>query len=190
MFGLINHALEGFLRETHGDNRWQAIVAATGCGLDRFEPLLPYPADLTEALIAAASDHLGRPRDMLLEDLGIWLVAPRSGGRLRRLLRFGGVGYVDFLASLEELPNRARLALQDIRLPVIRLTERGGGTFRLRLEEPFAGALHVAVGLLRAMADDYGALVMIEVVRGGIGIHLLDASHAKGRRFALAATVP
>jgi hypothetical protein len=49
----------------------------------------------------------------------------------------------------------------------------------------------VGVGLLRAMADDYGALVVIDhagPAPGGerVSIQLLDHQFATGRRFTLA----
>lgn len=189
MHGLVNFAIEGFLRDTYGVAQWHAIVQHTGLPFDRFEPLLSYPPDLTERVITGASQVLSRSDETLLEDLGTWLVSPRSGGRLRRLLRFGGVNFLDFLLSLQELPDRARLALPDFSLPELSLVEQGAGQFDLRFNEPFAGAGHVMVGLLRAMADDYGALVLIEHDPSGISIHLLDADFAEARHFDLAAAL-
>lgn len=187
MHGLVNHAFECFVCDTFGAADWRAITQRAGLPFDRFEPLLFYPRETTKALIAAAADWLERPAETLLEDMGTWLVSPRSGGRLRRLLRFGGVTFSDFLISLEEVPERARLALPDLVLPELRLIEEGEGVFLLRLREPFAGALHMLVGLLRAMADDYGALVVIEGEAGSIRIRLLDPDHGEARHFALAA---
>ena len=53
------------------------------------------------------------------------------------------------------------------------------------------GVGHVVVGLLRAMADDYGALVLLDHQGADDGaevvsIHLLDQRHTEGRRFDLA----
>ena len=55
------------------------------------------------------------------------------------------------------------------------------------------GVGHLIVGLLRAMADDYGALVLLEhrgVADGGeqVAVTLLDQSYAAGRRFDLIMT--
>jgi hypothetical protein len=54
------------------------------------------------------------------------------------------------------------------------------------------GGGHVMLGLLRAMADDYGALVLLDhqgMTEGAevISIHILEQSFAEGRRFELAA---
>lgn len=187
MHGLVIHALERFVCDTYGAADWRSITQRAGLSFDHFEPLLFYPRDMTQALIASASAWLDRPAETLLEDLGTWLVSPRSGGRLRRLLRFGGVHFSDFLISLEEVPERARLALPDLVIPEIRLLEEGEGIFRLRMREPFDGAHNLLIGLLRAMADDYGALVLIEGMDGGVHIQLLDPEHSEARHFDLSA---
>jgi hypothetical protein len=191
MLGLINRALENFLKERHGPGLWQRVVRRACLPFDSFEPLLIYDASLTDAVVDAACIELGLPRDLVLEDMGTALVSHRNRDVLRRLLRFGGVTFRDFLHSLEELPDRARLALPDLSLPDLRLEDGGGGRFTLFAAPPFAGAGFVLIGLLRAMADDYGALVLLDMAapvdaRDAISIHLLDESHAEGRRFDLA----
>lgn len=184
MLGLANHALESFVRGTFGPANWKAIVRRAGLASDHFEPLLRYPPELTDTLVDAAEAQLGRPRDTILEDLGTWLVS-RPEGRLRRLLRFGGVSFLDFLHSLEELPERARLAMPDLVVPDLKLSEHGAGLYTMTTDEHFSGAQHVVVGALRAMADDYGALVLIESGGDEIHIQLLDAQFAEARRFDL-----
>lgn len=192
MHGLVNKALENFLKERHGLTVWQRIVSRAGLPVASFEPLATYDLKWTEAVILAAVQELDRPRDTILEDMGTALVSHHSGERLRRLLRFGGVSFRDFLYSLEELPARARLALPDLHLPDIHLEELAPGQFRLRANVPFAGAGCVLSGLLRALADDYGALVLLDISHSATGdeviaIDLLDEAHAEGRRFDLAA---
>lgn len=191
MQGLINRAFENFLRQRHGQALWQRVVDRANLGFDSFEPLLSYDPALTDAVISAACQELGRTRESVLEDMGTALVSRRESDGLRRLLRFGGVSFRDFLHSLEELPDRARLALPDFHLPSLRLEDMGGGQFALHAVPPFAGAGFILMGLLRAMADDYGALVLLDMSpskSGGdvIFIHLLDESHSEGRRFDLA----
>ena len=194
MHGLINRALENFLKERHGLAMWQLIVQRAHLPFDSFEPLLTYAPALTDAVVSAACVELARSRETMLEDVGTALISHRDRDGLRRLLRFGGVGFRDFLHSLEELPDRARLALPDLHLPTLRLEDRGAGRFCLTLAAPFDGAAFIMIGLLRAMADDYGALVLLDIAVPDAGddaifIHLLDEAHAEGRRFALAAGV-
>ena len=146
---------------------------------------------MTHAVLDRAVARLGKPLDAVLEDLGAYIV---SLERLRRLLRFGGVGYADFLDTLEELPDRAQLAVPDLGLPTLQMTETGPGQFTLICLSPHAGFGHVMAGILRALADDYGALALIDHLGADagaerIGIELLQDQFAEGRRFELAGPV-
>lgn len=192
MHGLINRSIQSFLRDTYGDALWSDVARSAGLGFDSFEPMLTYDAAVTETVVATAARLLDRPRDSVLEDLGTYLVSHPAQEGVRRLLRFGGVDFPDFLASLEDLPGRARLAVPDLDLPDLTLDDEGPGQFALTCRAGLPGAGHVLLGLLRAMADDYGSLVLLDH-RGGapdgaevVGILLLDTAHATARPFDLA----
>lgn len=194
MYGLLNRALENFLKERHGVPLWQRVANRAQSPSDGFEPLLTYEPALTDALISAACAELGQSRDTVLEDLGTALVSHRDRDGLRRLLRFGGVSFHDFLHSLEELPDRARLALPHLQIPPLVLHDQGAGRFTLMAAPYISGAGFILMGLLRAMADDYGALIVLDLAPPVAGvdvieIHVLDEAFAEGRRFELAAAV-
>ena len=191
MHGLINRSIQCFLRDTYGPAIWSAVAREAQLGFDNFETMLIYDQALTDAVIDAASRLLARPRDTVLEDLGIYLVSHPNVQSLRRLLRFGGVTYADFLHSLEDLPGRARLALPDIDLPQLDLVDHNASDFTLICHSQLDGVGHVVVGILRAMADDYGALSLVEHLGprdGGeaISITLAETAFTAGRRFDLA----
>jgi hypothetical protein len=191
MHGLINRSLQCFLRDTYGAQAWWAIARVAELRFDDFEPLQIYDTALTEAVVTAAARELQRSRETVLEDLGTYLVSHPNLEALRRLLRFGGVSFVDFLNSLEDLPEHGRLGLPDLELPEFVLSDQGDGRFQLRVSRLIDGVGHVVVGLLRAMADDYGALVLLEHegVAGDhelVSVHLLDHAYSAGRVFALA----
>lgn len=191
MHGLVNRAIQCFLRDTYGPEFWAEVARDARLGFDSFEPMLIYDIAQTEAVITAATRRLARSRDALFEDVGTYLVSHRTTEPLRRLLRFGGVTFADFLYSLDDLPDRARLALPELDLPKLHLIDMSPHRFRLVCTSPIAGMGHVVVGLLRAMADDYGVLVLLEHHGDRpegevISIALLDAAFAAGRRFDLA----
>ena len=192
MHGLINRSIQCFLRDTYGPRLWAEVADRAGLGVDGFEAMLPYPDALTPALLNAAARVLDRPRDGVLEDIGTYLVSHPGIPALRRLLRFGGVGFVDFLQSLDDVQGRGRLAVPDLELPQLELRDHTPGRFTLTCRSAYPGFGHVMVGVLRAMADDYGALVLLEHqgTRGEvdrIAIELLDQRFAEGRRFELLA---
>jgi hypothetical protein len=192
MLGFIYRAFEGFMRDTYGADVWGQVAQTAGLGFARFEPMLRYDPATTHDIIHATATVLRRPRDSILEDFGTYLVSHPNLERLRRLLRFGGVDFIEFLHSLEDLPARGRLALPELDLPRLDLIDQGEGVFRLKCSMPVPGIGHIMVGLLRAMADDYGALVLIDFdaaqPSGGetVAIHLLDHRYSSGKRFDLA----
>jgi Haem-NO-binding len=190
MHGLINRALQCFLRDTYGPALWQAVVREADLVFDNFEPMLHYDLDQTRRVVAAAARCLDRPPEAMLEDMGTYLVSHPNLEALRRLLRFGGVTFHDFLHSLEEMRGRGRLALPDLDLPTLDLREEAEDRWTLLCRSPLDGAGHVVMGLLRAMADDYGALVLLDHQGAGphgeeIAIHLPELRFAEGRRFDL-----
>ena len=191
MHGLINRSIQCFLCDSYGTAVWDAVVAETELEFSSFEAMLTYPPSLTDRIIAAACEILDRPRESVLEDLGTYLVSHPNREAMRRLLRFGGQTFGDFLNSLEELPERARLAVSELKLPEMNLAEGPANSGILAVKAIFPGVGHVAVGLLRAMADDYGALVTLEYLGNPNGwetvaIRVLDRAWTPGRRFELA----
>jgi hypothetical protein len=192
MHGMINRALQGFLTATYGPGVWAQVRRQAGLPFDDFEAMLEYPDAMTLACVQAAIEVLQTHPHAVLEDLGTWLVTDPELEPLRRLLRFSGASFVDFLHALEDLGDRGRLVLPQLDLPQILLERGDGGRYRVRARWVVTGIAPVLMGCLRAMADDYGALAVLSL--GGIGldgmecvdIQLLDAAYSEGRSFDLA----
>ncbi|HPE24434.1 heme NO-binding domain-containing protein [Albidovulum sp.] len=184
MHGLINRSIQCFLRETYGAALWSQVAQAADVSPEGFETMLSYDEAITDRVIDLAARDLAKPREALLEDLGIYLATLEP---LRRLLRFGGVDYVDFLHSLDDLAERAHLAVPELDLPDVHLKPLGPDRFRLVCAGR-RGYRAVFAGILRAMADDYGALALIDAEEGAeaVAIELLQTRFAEGRRFDLA----
>lgn len=192
MHGLINRTIQCFVRDTRGPALWSEIAEVAELGFDDFEAMLSYDPALTRRLLGAAAVRLELPQDALLEDIGTYLVSHANTEAVRRLLRFGGVDFVEFLHSLDDLPDRARLAVEDLVLPRLELSEHSPERFSLTVQTKVQGFGAVLMGVLRAMADDYGALVFLEYVqdtpeRERIDIQLIEAAYAEGRGFDLGA---
>ena len=160
MQGLINRSIQSFLRDTYGENVWQRVERLAGLDFESFEAMLFYDNKLTHATLATTSGLLRRPAEAFLEDVGTYLVSQPNLESLRRLMRFGGVTFEGFLHSLGELPARARLAVPELHLPPLELDPGEAAGFLLRCQSRIPGYGHVLVEVLRAMADDYGALAV------------------------------
>ena len=194
MHGLINRSIQCFVRDTYGAPLWQQVAASADLGFENFEALMLYDDALTYQVIRAAEVVLKKPKDSFLEDLGTYLCSHENLEAVRRLLRFGGETFPDFLCSLDDLHDRARLAVPELEMPRLDLRTNTPGLVTMRCISEYPGFGHVMVGVLRAMSDDYGTLTLLEHMGsdGGeeiITIQMLKAGHSKGRAFALAAGV-
>mgnify|MGYP001764908786 CR=1 FL=1 len=188
MDALLLRSLQGYVRDTFGQPVWQAICRKALIKFETFEPMLRYDPGMADRVADCAAKVLGRSVDTVWEDMGTYLVTNPGHEGVRRLLRFGGLGFADFLHSLEEAPGRARLALPGLELPELSLTELGPDLFELTCQSSVRGMPRVLVGMVRAMADDYGALCLIDSDGGDrISVQVLDRAHGRGRRFDLAA---
>ncbi|MFT3689448.1 heme NO-binding domain-containing protein [Paenirhodobacter sp.] len=189
MYGLVNKSVQYFLSDNYGSAVWRKVAQRAGIGPEGFETMLHYPASVTEDLISAAAEVLGTSPSNVLEDIGAHLVTIEL---VRRLLRFGGTVYGEFLLSLDELRDRGRMALAELDLPAVCLASESGNRYVFEVRAGMSGWGAVTAGVLRAMADDYGALALIEQLPDdGDGVErvqvmLLEEDFATGKGFALA----
>lgn len=165
MLGVVNKTIEEFVITVHGGAVWQEVLRDIGTPGFRFEPMLMYEDEKSYALIRALSKRLSKPQQDILDDIGTYLVTPPNGGALRRLLRFSGSSFDDFLFSLDDLNDRVDLALPDLQLPQIMVIPQTIDRVHVRVSQTWSGFAYVLQGLLRAMADDYGTLVFLDVRR-------------------------
>jgi hypothetical protein len=165
VLGFVNKAIEEFVITVHGGAVWQEVLRDIGTPGFRFEPMLMYEDEKSYALIRALSKRLSKPQQDILDDIGAYLVTPPNGGALRRLLRFSGSSFDDFLFSLDDLNDRVDLALPDLQLPQIMVIPQTIDRVHVSVSQTWSGFAYVLQGLLRAMADDYGTLVFLDVRR-------------------------
>lgn len=192
MHGLINRSIQSFICDSYTADIWIEIAAKANLEFTEFEAMLTYEDEITPRVLDAASGVLARPRNDIMEDIGAYLVSHPSFESLRRLLRFGGIDFEELLHSLDDLHDRARLAVSDLELPRLELRSHGGGQFSLICEAPVTGYGHVMMGILRVMADDYGALALLEHTGSSgktetLSIMLIEADFSEGRSFDLGA---
>jgi hypothetical protein len=187
MDALLLRSLQCYVIDTFGVLDWQRVCRRAELTVETFEPMMRYDPGTADRIAEVAADVLGRTVEAIWEDVGTYLVTNPDREGVRRLLRFGGMSYADFLYSLEELPGRARLAMPGLEPPEVTLDAVGPDRFDLHCQSHLRGTQRVLVGMLTAMADDYGALCLIEPGPDGCTtISILDSGHATARRFDLA----
>ena len=191
MHGLIFRTIESFVRDNFGADRWEYAIEVANLDIGNFEAMLSYDAAYLPKVLEGCSVSLNRAPAVILEDIGTYLVTHENHAFVRRLMRFGGDTFVELLHSLDDLPGRTRLAVTGLELPTITVKEHTAQQFTILCEGGPEGFGHVLVGLLRAMADDYGALALLDFhgVKSGrevIEATVVDLSFAEDRGFSLA----
>lgn len=182
MLGMINRSLESFLRTTYGDAIWQEILHLAGVDQGGFLAMVSARPRDTRRVLRAAARILNKPVSELLEDLGAWLVRLEP---IRRLLRFGGTDFVDFVHSLDELPGRARMILPDLPEHGLTVERQDPQAYAIRLDHAPRDWIWALAGALRGMADDYGTLALIVVAGQTIHLSIALEDHATSRPFDL-----
>lgn len=198
MYGLVHRALQCFAQDTYGDALWDTVVAEASHQLREYEAMLSYPDHHLDDVLLALSHHLDKPTTQVSEDVGAYLVTHKRMEPVRRLLRFGGATFEEFVLSLDELHDRVKLALPDIDLPQLEVEAHSRYSYSVLVDSDRKGFGAVLLGILRAMADDYGALVVLDLVRSGaantaaerVSVELFEAEFAAARGFGLVAQKP
>ena len=195
MTGALAPALQTFILDSYGQEVWHDVLHASGTGFATFELMLSYDERVSCSLLSAAAERLDRTPPEVLEDLGIYLVANEHTEAIRRLLRFGGADFESFLDTLGDLPDRARLALPHVILPQTSVEEVEPGEWIVWCDRKPDGLAHLMLGAIRAMADDYGALVLATLddnplePRRRIDVFISSSRHAKGRAFDIGSRI-
>jgi hypothetical protein len=191
---LLFRALREFVCDGYGEATWDMIAEKSGQPALVAGRIVNPKKNEIPNMLAAASQILKTGEQGLLEDLGTFLVSREGTGKMRRLLRFTGASFVEFLLSLDELPDRIRLALPDLEVPEIGVVQHGDEQIQVSCGPGQPGLISLLVGLIRAMADDYGALATVDRMgpenRDGSGCLVLrvhDSTFSNGRGFSLAA---
>lgn len=187
MHGLIHRSIEAFLREVCATPLWSRVAEDAGVDPRGFQTGRRHSDQVSRDLIATAARRLGKPESELLEDLGAWLAGLQA---LRRLLRFSGRDFREFLHRLDELPGRAHMVVPDLGLPEVTVMIDEQDRVIVTLSEPEGLWLPVLAGLIRAMADDYGALGVILTEKDRICVHVPLDAFTPGRGFSLGGQDP
>ena len=193
MLGVVNKAIEAFVCQRYGDKLWADLLIDLSLSGYEFEAMLTYEDGITYDLIDRLAKRQSKMHQDVLEDIGGYLVAEDSQASIRRLLRFGGATFEGFLLSLDDLNDRVALALDILEMPMIRVLPISAEKIHVRVAPKWHGFSDVLVGLLRALADDYGALVFMDRLADTdqtecIGVILIDHHHIAGTSFELAAS--
>lgn len=177
MHWLIRRSVESFLRDIYGDVVWQSLRRAS-------DDAMMYLSNDWHGrdLISDAARHLDKPTDDMLDDLGAWIARQE---RMRRLFRFSGGSFREFLENLEMLPDRVSTVLPDFDIPPMQIFSADRDFVQISLSEGYERWAHVLAGVVRVMADDYGVLGLVYVEAEKVCVQICDGDFGEKRSLKL-----
>ncbi len=182
MLALINRSFELFVRDCYGKALWERLARQAKVDPRGFFLLQHSSEAVTKVMISEASRILRKSADELLEDLGGWLTRREP---IRRLLRFGGRDYPEFIESFSEFPGRAVMVIDSLEAPKLRVTAYSMSLYEVEVDSDSDIWVVLLAGVLRGMADDYGALVVIAIEGHVLRIDIALSEYGVMRPFPL-----
>lgn len=156
MYGLINSALQGMIRDKFGDEQWEKVLAASGVPEDSFLTMRSYDDALTYQLAGAASEVLGAPVETCLEMFGEYWVLEVAAKSYGMLMDASGDSLVEFLGNMNALHDRITGTFLNYVPPEFRVEDLGGDRYRIHYISKREGLVPFVDGLLKGLAHRFG----------------------------------
>lgn len=152
MYGLVNQAVEDFVRTGFGDTAWKKIRESAGVNLEMFVSMDSYPDSVTYQLVQAATEVLQLDAAQILEAFGEhWVLYTAQEGYGQMLTMFGS-SLEEFLFNLDNLHSHVGMTFPALRPPSFQVEpiEGGRGLF-LHYRSERAGLAPMVIGLLKGL---------------------------------------
>ncbi|MEM9717448.1 MAG: diguanylate cyclase [Pseudomonadota bacterium] len=162
VLGLINRGLKGFVETYHDAETWRKLVSGQSAIPEDFEALADYPLEVTVRLVAEISTLRDASEADVYEDLGTFLVSTHWDARLRLVFMSCADDFVKFLQRLDVVWVALNAVDAAFPLNSWEISSTRAGAFRLSGPTLFPGFPSLCVGMLRSLADEFGAYVIID----------------------------
>jgi len=161
MYGLINSALQGMIRERFGDEQWEKVLAASGVPEDSFLTMRSYEDAITYNLAGAAAEVLGEPVDACMEMFGEYWVMETAAKSYGTLMDASGDTMVEFLGNMNALHDRITGTFLNYVPPQFQVESLGDNRYRIDYISKRQGLISFVVGLLKGLAMRFGSQLEI-----------------------------
>ena len=162
MYGLVNQAVEDFVRQGFGDSAWKQIRDNAGVHDEMFVSMNSYPDEVTYKLVQAATEVLNLDAARILEAFGEhWVLYTAQEGYGQMLSMFGP-DLEAFLLNLDNLHSHVGLTFPSLRPPsfsVERLEDGSGLLLHYRSQR--AGLAPMVIGLLKGLGRRFSQEISV-----------------------------
>ncbi len=162
MYGLVNKAVEGFVKEQMGDDGWAKVCAKAGLNDPTFISMDSYPDSVTYDIVGAASELTGLDGATILEGFGrYWMLYTAEEG-YGPLLEMTGTNVHEFLENLNIMHSRIRSTFDELRPPDFEVTDATDDTLLLHYRTERPGLAPMCVGILHGLAERFDQKITVE----------------------------
>lgn len=161
MYGLVNQAIEGLVRNQAGDAVWENIKQRAGVKEDFFVGMQPYPDAVSYQLVGATSEVLGVPTAELLEQFGEYWVRYVAQQGYGHWLKMSGGTLPELLLKLDYLHAQVGLSFPELKPPSFRCSDINDHSLRLHYYSERAGLAPMVIGLIKGLAQRFQTEVIV-----------------------------
>ena len=168
MYGMVNAAVRGLVKEKFGDEAWHKIHTAANAP-ESFVAMESYDDDVTYGLVGAAVDVLGLDAPTILRAFGVYWVSDVATANYAELMTKTGVTFVEFIKNLDHMHQGMRVIFPDYRPPSFRVVDMEPGKVQVDYYSEREGLLPFVEGLFQGLGEHFSVSIAIE--------HVPDTSH-------------
>jgi len=156
MYGLVNQALEDYVRQGFGESTWTKVRDGAGIDLDMFVSMDSYPDDVTYRLVGSATAVLGMDASQVLEAFGEHWVLYTAQAGYGELLSMFGSDLRTFLQHLDNLHSHVGLTFPQLRPPSFSVQSVGDSdSLLLHYRSQRAGLAPMVIGLIKGLGKRF-----------------------------------
>ncbi len=151
MYGMVNLAIEQFIKENHGQDTWETVASKTGV-INDFISMEQYPDSDSVNLIVGLSKITSQTPAQILTAIGEYWITFAYNSEYGDLMDMAGDNLPDVLANLDELHFRVGHSFEDLSPPSFWITDVTEDSLILHYHSEREGLAPMVVGLVRGLS--------------------------------------
>lgn len=164
MYGIVNQAVKGLVKENFGEESWQKIVAASGIESDIFLSNESYDDSTTYQLAGAAAEVLEISVPQVLQALGEYWILRTGLSNYGELLKSGGGNLREFIINLPNFHSRVMLMYPKVTPPEFKVTDETERSVNLHYYSTREGLADFVVGLIHGLGKLFETPVEVKLL--------------------------
>jgi len=162
MYGLVNRAIQGLVKEKFGDEAWKNICTRAELGEPSFVAMEAYDDAITYALVGAASAELKLDPAAILEAFGEYWTSYTIEEGYGGLLTMMGDSLEEFLENLDSMHARIGGTMPKLVPPSFEREPQPDGSSILHYRSEREGLAPMVLGLLKGLATRFSVDIKVE----------------------------